>query len=299
MDQVPADLEEAAGLYRSVTAGRRLPPSLDNAASADQVRSLPPGSPGRLVVVTSRDRLAGLVATHGARRLVLGPLQPEEAQALLGEVVGIKRIEAEPEAAAELARACAHLPLALRIAAANLAGDPQQSISGQAATLRVGDRLAALEIEGDPDAAVRAAFGASDQRLAVSERQLFRLLGLVPGPYFTTAAAAALVGPSSGDIASPLPGWPPPTWSTSTSRDATGCTTCCACMPPNGPRRSTRGSGGGDAAARSCTCAAPTRPPGCSTPRSCGSPRPATPARRGGRDSPGVPRPWTGWTRSS
>ena len=199
VDQVPADPEEAAGLYRSVTAGRRLLLLLDNAASADQVRSLLPGSPGCLVVVTSRDRLAGLVATHGARRLVLGPLHPEEAQALLGEVVGAKRIEAEPEAAAELARACAYLPLALRIAAANLAGDPQQPISGQVATLRVGDRLAALEIEGDPDAAVRAAFGASYQRLAVPERQLFRLLGLVPGPHLTAAAAAALVGPSAGD----------------------------------------------------------------------------------------------------
>ena len=200
VDQVPADLEEAAGLYRSVTVGRRLLLLLDNAATADQVRPLLPGSPGCLVVVTSRDRLAGLVATHGARRLVLGPLQPEEAKALLGEVVGAKRIEAEPEAAAELARACAHLPLALRIAAANLADDPQQPISGQVATLRVGDRLAALEIEGDPDAAVRAAFGASYQRLAVPERQLFRLLGLVPGPHFTAAAAAALVGPGAGDI---------------------------------------------------------------------------------------------------
>jgi DNA-binding SARP family transcriptional activator len=204
VDEVPADLEEAAGLYRSVTAGRRLLLLLDNAASADQVRSLLPGSPDCLVAVTSRDRLAGLVATHGARRLVLGPLHPKEAEALLGEVVGATRIEAEPEAAAELAMACAHLPLALRIAAANLADDPEQPISGQVATLRVGDRLAALEIEGDPDAAVRAAFGASYQRLAAPERQLFRLLGLVPGPHFTASAAAALVGPNAGDMGQSL-----------------------------------------------------------------------------------------------
>jgi hypothetical protein len=289
VDQVPADLEEAAGLYRSVTAGRRLLLLLANAATADQVRSLLP--------VTSRDRLAGLVATHGARRLVPGPLHPEEAKALLGEVVGAKRVEAEPEASAELARSCAHLPLALRIAAANLADDPQQPISGQVATLRVGDRLAALEIEGDPDAAVRAAFGASYQRLAAPEGQLFRLLGLVPGPHFTAAAAAASSDPAPATPASPLPGWPPPTWSTSTSRDATACTTCCACTPPNELRRSTPGSGrrprGG---CWSCTCSAPTRPPGCCIPKSCGSPRPATPARRGGRRSPDGPRPWNGWT---
>jgi DNA-binding SARP family transcriptional activator len=199
VDKVPADLEEAAGLYRSVTAGRRLLLLLDNAASADQVRSLLPGSAGCLVAVTSRDRLAGLVATHGARRLVLGPLHPEEARALLGEVLGPKRVEAEPEAAADLARACAHLPLALRIAAANLADDPHQPVASQVATLRAGDRLAALEIEGDPDAAVRAAFDASYQRLAPSERRLFGLLGLVPGPHLTAAAAAALAGSGPDD----------------------------------------------------------------------------------------------------
>ena len=94
--------------------------------------------------------------------------------------------------------------MALRIAAADLADDPEQPISGQVATLRVGDRLAALEIEGDPDAAVRAAFGASYQRLAAPERQLFRLLGLVPGPHFTASAAAALVGSSAGDTGQSL-----------------------------------------------------------------------------------------------
>jgi DNA-binding SARP family transcriptional activator len=199
VDEVPADLEEAAGLYRSVTAGRRLLLLLDNAATADQVRSLLPGSPGCLVAVTSRDRLAGLVATHGARRLVLGPLHPEEARALLGEVLGTKRVEAEPGAAADLARACAHLPLALRIAAANLADDPHQLVARQVATLRAGDRLAALEIEGDPAAAVRAAFDASYQRLAAAERRLFGLLGLVPGPHLTAAAAAALTGSGPDD----------------------------------------------------------------------------------------------------
>jgi DNA-binding SARP family transcriptional activator len=193
VDQVPADLEEAASLYRSLTAGRRLLVLLDNAATADQVRPLLPGNPGCLVVVTSRDRLAGLVASHGARRLVLGPLHPEEAQALVTEVVGGERVEGEAEAAADLARACAHLPLALRIAAANLADDPHQPIASQVAALRAGDRLAALEVEGDPGAAVRSAFDASYRRLAPPERRLFRLLGLVPGPHVSVPSAAALV----------------------------------------------------------------------------------------------------------
>jgi tetratricopeptide (TPR) repeat protein len=193
VDQVPADLEEAAGLYRSLTAGRRLLVLLDNAATADQVRPLLPGDPGCLVLVTSRDRLAGLIASHGARRLVLGPLPPEEARALLAEVVGAERVEKQAEATADLARACAHLPLALRIAAANLADDPHQSVASLVAALRAGDRLAALEVEGDPGAAVRSAFDASYRRLAPPERRLFRLLGLVPGPHVSGSSAAALV----------------------------------------------------------------------------------------------------------
>jgi DNA-binding SARP family transcriptional activator len=192
VEQVPVGLEEAGALYRSLTADRRMLILLDNAATADQVRPLLPGGPACLVAVTSRDRLGGLVASHGARRLVLGPLDPDEAAALLAEVIGATRVEAEAEAAADLARACAYLPLALRIAAANLADDPHQRISSQVRALQAGDRLAALEIEGDADAAVRAAFDASYDRLAAPDRQLFRLLGLVPGPHFTAAAAAAV-----------------------------------------------------------------------------------------------------------
>jgi tetratricopeptide (TPR) repeat protein len=191
-DRVPADLDEASRLYRSLSAGRRMLVLLDNAGSAEQVRPLLPGGPGCLVVVTSRDRLAGLLASHGARPLVLDPLPPGEAEGLLGDVVGAERVQAEPEAVGELAHACAHLPLALRIAAANLVGEPHRSIAAQVAELQAGDRLAALEIDGDPHAAVRAAFDASYRRLAAPERRLFRLLGLVPGADLTAAAAAAL-----------------------------------------------------------------------------------------------------------
>jgi DNA-binding SARP family transcriptional activator len=70
-DDVPTDVEAAAATYRSLLADRRMLVLLDNAVAADQVRPLLPGSPGCLVVVTSRDRLAGLVATNGAHRIAL------------------------------------------------------------------------------------------------------------------------------------------------------------------------------------------------------------------------------------
>jgi tetratricopeptide (TPR) repeat protein len=113
-------------------------------------------------------------------------------------------VAAEPEATAELARVCAYLPLALRIAAANLTDHPHRSIGRHVTELLAGDRLAALEVEGDEQAAVRIAFGLSYSTLPASSRRLFRLLGLVPGPDVTPDAAAALAGTTSQQAAQVL-----------------------------------------------------------------------------------------------
>lgn len=191
-EQVPTELEQAAGLYRSLLADKRVLVVLDNARSANQVRPLLPAGPGCLVLVTSRDRLAGLVAREGARRLTLDVLTPAEAYTLLERILGRDRVAAEPLATAELARVCALLPLALRIAAANLADHPRRSIASYVAELEAGNRLAALEVEGDQQVAVRAAFGLSCTVLAPDARRLFRLLGLAPGPDVTADTAAAL-----------------------------------------------------------------------------------------------------------
>jgi tetratricopeptide (TPR) repeat protein len=180
-------------MYRSLLSGRRVPVLLDNAHSAEQVRPLLPGTAGCLVV-TSRDRLSGMVARDGARRLDLDVLSPRESVTLLRKVAGAARVEAEPEAAAELARLCAHLPLALRIAATRLTDQPHPSIAGYLAELAAGNRLAALATGGDRETAVRAAFDLSYSTLSDGARRLFRLLGTVPGQDFSATAAAALAG---------------------------------------------------------------------------------------------------------
>ncbi|WP_158888252.1 BTAD domain-containing putative transcriptional regulator [Amycolatopsis anabasis] len=194
-DRVPADEEEAAGLYRTKLADREVLILLDNAADAGQVRPLLPGSPGCLVLITSRARLTGLAAAEGAHRLTLDVLDARDARALLAGMLGRERVDAEPEAVTALVRTCAHLPLALRIAAANLISVPHAGIAEYTAELRARGRLAELSIGGDSDA-VRAAFDASYTRLDPATRRLFRLLGLVPGPDFTPDAAAALADDS-------------------------------------------------------------------------------------------------------
>ncbi|WP_256451457.1 BTAD domain-containing putative transcriptional regulator [Amycolatopsis sp. CA-230715] len=189
--RVPAEVDEAAGLFRSLLADRRVLVLLDNACTAEQVRPLLPGGAGNLVLVTSRDRLGGLVATEGARSIVLDVLEPAESRSLLEDLLGAERAEAEPEAVVELAAACAHLPLALRIAGANLAAS-QGGVGEYVRAMRSNGRLRELAI-GD-DTAVRAAFDLSYHRLGERARRLFRLLGSVPGPDFTIPAAAALLG---------------------------------------------------------------------------------------------------------
>ncbi|HEV2783639.1 MAG TPA: tetratricopeptide repeat protein [Actinophytocola sp.] len=198
-ERVPVDAEEAANLYRTRLADRRTLILLDDAAGAEQVRPLLPGSPGCMVVVTSRDRLTGLVAKEGARRIGLDVLDAGDSRALLAGMLGDARVLAEPDAVEELGRICAHLPLALRIAAANLLAAPARGIADYTAELRDHGRLGGLTIDGEDRGPVRAAFDLSYARLEPGTRRLFRLLGLVPGPDFTHEAAAALAGGSIED----------------------------------------------------------------------------------------------------
>jgi DNA-binding SARP family transcriptional activator len=193
-DQVPADPADRTALFRSIVTGRKMLLLLDNASSADQVRPLLPSEPGCLVLVTSRGDLRGLSVDPGADLVSLGVLTTQESRAVLAELLDEHRTQAEPEALAGLADACAHLPLALRIAGANLAADPHRGIAEYTDAMASTGRLTELAIEGDEQSAVRVAFDQSYLRMPEACRTFFRLLGLAPGPDISAAAAAALAG---------------------------------------------------------------------------------------------------------
>lgn len=195
-DDVPQDLDDAAGLYRSLLAERRMLILLDNAATVRQVRPLLPGSGDSLVVVTSRSRLAGLAVRDGAHRLTLGTLPEPEAVALLRAVTSGYRPEDDRDKLTELARLCARLPLALRIAAERAASHPHLRLDDLIADLRDESALwDALSTGDDEEAeAVRTVFAWSYRALPDRAARVFRLLGLHPGPEFGLHAAAALAG---------------------------------------------------------------------------------------------------------
>lgn len=135
-DRVPVKERAAAATYRSLLAGKRTLVVLDNVRDGEQIASLLPGSPGCLVLVTSRDRLTGLVARSGARRLVLDVLPVRDAVLIVERMVGADRTADEPAATEQLTEACSRLPLALRIAAANLADQPDTRIADCVEALR-------------------------------------------------------------------------------------------------------------------------------------------------------------------
>jgi len=196
---IPPGQDQRAARYRSLLAGQRMLIVLDNASTAEQVRPLLPGTPGCAVVVTSRDALAGLVARDGAVRLDLDLLPLDEAVGLLGELIG-EPVRADPHAAAELARQCARLPLALRVAAELAAARPQVPLSDLVADLAAQQRrLDLLDAAGDPRAAVGAVFSWSYQQLSAEAARMFRLLGIHPGPDICVPAAASLAAIAETD----------------------------------------------------------------------------------------------------
>lgn len=188
---LPVDLDAQFGLYRSLVARRRLLVVLDNAHDADQVRQLLPGSPGSLVIVTSRRQMPGLVATDGARPVSLELLRREESRRLLADRLGVERLATEPAAVETIVDRCAGLPLALAVVAANALTRPGTTLATLAKELTSADPLEPL---GGEDAAtdVRQVFSWSYRSLTPEGARLFRLLGIHHAADLGLAAIASL-----------------------------------------------------------------------------------------------------------
>ncbi|EPH45101.1 putative Regulator protein [Streptomyces aurantiacus JA 4570] len=161
---------------------------LDNALTAAQVRPLLPGGRESVVVVTSRRRMSGLVG-DGASLHQLNPLSPAAAMELLRRGGG-SRVAQEPQAARDVVTLCAHLPMALCLAAAQLAARPRQPVSAMADTLSRGQGpLEALRVEGA--AAIRMALDESYRLLPRDVARTYRCMGLLPVTRFDTDMVAA------------------------------------------------------------------------------------------------------------
>ncbi|MEU4830337.1 BTAD domain-containing putative transcriptional regulator [Streptosporangium sp. NPDC023615] len=189
-ERIPHQLDDRASLLRTTLAGRRMLILLDNAATENQVLPLLPGSPGCVVLITSRRRLTGLDDAH---RIRLDVLPTGDAIAMFSQVAGADH---PPERITEVVGLCGRLPLALRIATARLHARPAWTLAHLVDRLRdERRRLAELEVG---QRSVTAAVDLSYQQLTSAQQRLFRLLGLRPGTGPGIRAALPEGDPGSG-----------------------------------------------------------------------------------------------------
>jgi DNA-binding SARP family transcriptional activator/tetratricopeptide (TPR) repeat protein len=197
--RIPAGTEGRSALFRSLLDGKRMLIVLDNARNVAQVRPLLPGSPGSLVVVTSRNEMTGLVAAEGAVPLTVDVLSHAEAHEMFARRLGQDRVTAEPDAVDEIIESCARLPLALGVAVGRAASRPRRPLAELAAELR--DARGRLDALGADDVAtdMRAVLSWSYNQLSEPAARMFRLLGGHPGPDISLSAAASLAGMARSD----------------------------------------------------------------------------------------------------
>ncbi|QUQ72274.1 SARP family transcriptional regulator [Kutzneria sp. CA-103260] len=126
---------------------------------------------------------------------MLDMLPTQEAVTLLRQIIGTERADTEPYALPELARLCAGLPLALSIVGERIVSSrmPLTTLVDELSDRQ--KQLEAFSMGLDSESnAILSAFSWSYQALNPDAARLFRLLGVHPGPEFSVAAAAALVG---------------------------------------------------------------------------------------------------------
>lgn len=190
------DVDARAARYRTLMSGRRMIVVLDNARDSEQVRPLLPGSSRSLVLVTSRNRLTGLIARENARFVPLGRLNPPQARQLLANRLGERRTIDTATVMDKIVAGCAGLPLALSIVAARIATTPELS-PAQVVSRLVGPHagLAALSTGEERDD-VKSAFSWSYHLLSPGAAKLFRLLGAHPGPDISLSLLASVAAMS-------------------------------------------------------------------------------------------------------
>ncbi|MFD6992763.1 BTAD domain-containing putative transcriptional regulator [Streptomyces sp. NPDC059943] len=190
---VPAELTGRIHLYRSLLAQRQVLVVLDNAAGPQQVRDLLPSGVECSAIVTSRTMMAEL----DCRRLALDVLDPATGLALLREMLGPNRTDAEPDSARSIVQTCGGLPLAVWVAGARLAARPHWPLANVARALaheeRKLDELAVGHI------AVRASLELTYQGMTAQTQHALQMLALLPGPDFATWALAALLDADVSD----------------------------------------------------------------------------------------------------
>ncbi|MFB9683461.1 AfsR/SARP family transcriptional regulator [Amycolatopsis plumensis] len=186
---MPATVEDRTAEFRSRTAGKRVLVLLDNAATARQIEPLLAADPGCATIVTSRSVLPEV---EPVVRVPLAPLCDEVAGTVLANVAGAARLAEGDGTIAAVIEACGGVPLALRIAGAQLAAYPKLSVAELAARLSDESRRMRELVAGQRS--VRDSLDASFRLLDRDARAAMLALAAIGAPTFTGWPLAPVLG---------------------------------------------------------------------------------------------------------
>ena len=188
------DLQSRSRRVTDLLARKRALIVLDNAHGTTDTRYLlPRDAQNCSLLITTRNRRILPNAFH----VNLDSLEEEEGLTLLRRALGEERVEAERRGAEEILSLLGGLPLAVSIAASDLAEAPLTLREYHDLLLDERDRLEHLADWEDATKSVRASFELSFRRLPPRQKEIFIQLGLfgsrdLPGPTFDAPAAAAI-----------------------------------------------------------------------------------------------------------
>ncbi|MFJ5231805.1 AfsR/SARP family transcriptional regulator [Kitasatospora sp. NPDC088391] len=184
--EIPLDPDELLARCRELLSQRRALVVLDDAAGPGQIGPLLPAEPTSFVLVTARRRMAELPALS---TVPLDTLAPAASAAMFSRLAGPDRA-ADPGPLADVTRRCAHLPLALHLAAGRFRSRSSWDLAHLADRLSRNDRLGELRHGTD---SLHAALSMSYHDLSADHQIALRRLSLHPGSDFGLLTAAALV----------------------------------------------------------------------------------------------------------
>ncbi|MER6993759.1 tetratricopeptide repeat protein [Saccharopolyspora hirsuta] len=180
-------LDDRIAALRTLTAQKDLLFFFDNVGDGKDVLRLLPASPGSMVLCTTSQLDPRGLVPAGVHPIWLNEFTQEHAVDYLRRSGLETRIEAEPEATAELVRLCEYLPKALEVMAELLNERPfwriEQAVQELSDSKRRRTRLTEV-----------LALDVVVPMLSSEAQRLYRLLGSFPGPVFGVAAVAAFAG---------------------------------------------------------------------------------------------------------
>ncbi|MEV6905969.1 NB-ARC domain-containing protein [Amycolatopsis sp. NPDC051071] len=189
--QLEAPLPDKTAHYRSLLSQRPAIVVLDNIGSYEQVKDLLPGA-GSVVLTTSREYQDALLMKTGGLRLVVPPLSKQESLTLLRKRTSDARVDADPVSADMVVETCGGLPMAIAIAAEQLARRRPPTLQRLAAELADGDRVLDVFTSSDREVNIHGTIDLSYLALPPRSARLFRLLGISPVLDIGPAGIAAL-----------------------------------------------------------------------------------------------------------